>query len=94
MQSLLFQFGRYRLLYLWTIYMLVLAVLLFPCALLPGSTHLVINSTMGLINTLRWSDYVLIIITSFRLWAKLQLWFVTVRLNTAAVMHESFHRIW
>ena len=70
------------------------AVPLFLYAHLLGLTHLVINSMKGLINILRWFDYVLITIISFPLLAGLLLWFVTVRLNTAVVMPESFHHIW
>ena len=70
------------------------AVLLSLYAHLLGLTHLVINSMKGLINILRWFDYVLITIISFLLLAGLLLWFVTARLNTAVVMPESFHHIW
>ena len=62
---LLYQFGRYHLLYLWTTCMWVRVVLLFLYAHLLGLTHLVINSMKGLINILRWFDYVLITIISF-----------------------------
>ena len=91
---LLYQFGRYHLLYLWTTCMWVRVVLLFLYAHLLGLTHLVISSMRGLINILRWFDYVLITIISFLLLARPPLWFVTVRLNTAVVMQESFHHIW
>ena len=46
MQSLLYQSGRYRLLYLWTICMWAQAVLLSLYALLLGLTHLVISSNI------------------------------------------------
>ena len=74
--------------------MWVRVVLLFLYAHLLGLTHLVINSTKGLISILRWFDYVLITIISFPLLAGLLLWFATALLNAAVVMLESFHRIW
>ena len=91
---LLYQFGRYHLRYLWTTCMWVRAVLLSLCAHLLGLTHSVISSIKGSINILRWFDYDLIIIISFRLLEGLLPWYATALLNTAVVMLEFFHHTW